>query len=465
MTQRLAVLLALAVMVGPVACSEDGPSASGKDKTSANKPTDYGKANAQPAQKIDHKKFEIDRVDDARFVIDDEALTQLLVDGIAGQIHVTRVNRGFRLDGYADDTLITKLGLKKGDVFVTVNDAILNNLHQVRVAFAKARKDGSVRIAIDRGGTSIQRRYYFRRTLNLGSDSYTSRYRRSKSLTGADYSKEKLLTAMKTGIKRVSDSHVKVDREVMVTVEANRDLLKDGLRWYRGLNKGYGVDDEFSFYKILGLTKYDTITKINGEDTGSRYTIERKLAAQGSAKELTINIDRLGEPLTIRYELVDGLVDKPTLAAAVDKWKDARSSSYGRYGRYGRKTSLGLGSSSSSAKTIAVRKINDTTFELSAADFKAMWSFMNIARGARIVPSIKNGKLNGVKVFAIRPSSSWSKLGFANGDTLQQIGSLKLDSATSFMDIAGKAVPAGTKRVVIRILRRGKPVDLVYKLK
>lgn len=464
MTQKFAALVALTACIAWGACDDETPKVN--DPTTAGKSADKGKkGKAKPPAPIDHKKFDIDQVDERRFVIDDEALTQLLVDGVAGQIHVTKVSRGYRLDGYADDTLVTKLGLKKGDVLVTVNDAILNNLHQVRVAFAKARKDGTIRVAIERDGSSIQRRYYFRRNLDLGRrPSYLGRYRRrSKSLSGADYSKEKVLLAMKPGIKKVSDSHVQVDREIMAVVNANRELLKDGLRWYRGLKKGYGVEDEFSFYTLLALTKYDAILKINGDDTDSRYTIRDKLAEQNTAKELTITVERLGEELTIRYQLVDGLVDKAKLTAAVDKWRED-ASKYDRYGRYGRYGRYKRGRKT--ATTVDVKQINDTTFELPYKDFKEFWSgSMSMMRGARVVPSVRNGKPNGMKLYAIRPSSLWSKLGFQNGDTLQEIGGVKLDSASAFLSLTTSAFPAGTKKVTARVLRRYKTLELVYHLK
>ena len=44
-----------------------------------------------------------------------------------------------------------------------------------------------------------------------------------------------------------------------------------------------------------------------------------------------------------------------------------------------------------------------------------------LARSARIVPSVKNGKPNGFKLYAIRPGSIYDLIGMKNGDTIHAI--------------------------------------------
>ncbi len=464
MTRKLLVLLMTAGLAGTVACSEDEPkkgeaaSKKGVDKTS-------DKTGPVAKPKINHKKFDIDRVDDSRYVIDDEAVTQLLLDGVAGQIHVSKVNRGYRLDGYADDTLITKLGLDKGDVVVTINDAVLTDPHAARVAFAKARGDGSFRMAIDRKGVSIQRRYYLRRLLpGQSMRYYRRRYRRRRSLKKADYSLEKVLLAMRSGVKRLSDTHIQVDREIWRAFEDNAKLLRDGLD-YVGLDKGYAVKDEYTVYKELKLTKYDVITKINGITADSRSGIRRSLSNQANAKELTISVDRLGEPMTIRYQIVDNVVNKTALTEALEKWKADKDSTYDPFSsRYRGRRRPPLTSPKTTALISSIRKIDDTTYEVSRTEFKGLWTGMYTTGGARIVPSIKNGKQDGFKLYAIRPSSVWKKLGFKNGDKIHTINALILDSMTKMMDIPKVFTPT-LPSVAIVISRRGRTVTLNYRLK
>jgi hypothetical protein len=54
---------------------------------------------------------------------------------------------------------------------------------------------------------------------------------------------------------------------------------------------------------------------------------------------------------------------------------------------------------------------------------------MAVAKGARVVPAIKDGKPDGFKLYAIRPTSIYAKVGFQNGDTLQRVNGMELTSA------------------------------------
>ena len=75
---------------------------------------------------------------------------------------------------------------------------------------------------------------------------------------------------------------------------------------------------------------------------------------------------------------------------------------------------------------------------------------------------MKLGKPDGLKVYAIRPSSFWSRLGLNNGDTIRAINGMDLTSADRMLDIY-KAL-GGQKEYRVDIIRRGKPVLLTYKI-
>ncbi|MBA3542757.1 MAG: hypothetical protein H0T79_24280 [Deltaproteobacteria bacterium] len=88
---------------------------------------------------------------------------------------------------------------------------------------------------------------------------------------------------------------------------------------------------------------------------------------------------------------------------------------------------------------------------------------MAVAKGARVVPSIKEGKANGFKLYAIRPSSVYAKLGLANGDTLTKINSFELTSADKALEVYTQLRDA--KSLVLEIQRRGKPITLTYTIR
>src|ERR1051325_2730762 len=84
-------------------------------------------------------------------------------------------------------------------------------------------------------------------------------------------------------------------------------------------------------------------------------------------------------------------------------------------------------------------------------------------QGARGVPSKKNGKPDGFKLYAIRPSSAFARLGLANGDTLQSINGFELTSADKALEVYTKLREATSLEV--EVTRRGKPVTLKYSIK
>ncbi len=111
-----------------------------------------------------------------------------------------------------------------------------------------------------------------------------------------------------------------------------------------------------------------------------------------------------------------------------------------------------------------VRKIDDSTFEIdrSLVD-KVLANPMAIAKGARVMPSSKNGEADGFRLYAVRPSSVYAKLGFANGDTIHAINGFDLNSMDKAMEVYGKLRDAGSLQV--NITRRGKPVTLNYTIR
>jgi general secretion pathway protein C len=111
-----------------------------------------------------------------------------------------------------------------------------------------------------------------------------------------------------------------------------------------------------------------------------------------------------------------------------------------------------------------VKKIDENNYEIdkSLVD-KALANPMALAKGARVVPAVKNGKPDGFKLYAIRPSSVYSKLGLTNGDTLQSINGFELTSADKALEVYTKLREA--TQLEVEITRRGKPMTLKYSIR
>jgi hypothetical protein len=94
---------------------------------------------------------------------------------------------------------------------------------------------------------------------------------------------------------------------------------------------------------------------------------------------------------------------------------------------------------------------------------KVLANPMAVAKGARVVPAVKDGKPDGFKLYAIRPSSIWARLGLANGDTLHAINGFDLTSADKALEVYTKVRDATALQV--DVIRRGKALSLYIKVK
>lgn len=111
-----------------------------------------------------------------------------------------------------------------------------------------------------------------------------------------------------------------------------------------------------------------------------------------------------------------------------------------------------------------IKKIDDTSYEIdrNVVD-KVLANPMAVARGARVVPSIKNGQNNGFKLYAIRPSSVYAKLGMRNGDTIHNVNGFDLTTADKALEVYQKVKESSN--LTVTVTRRGKPVTLNYSIR
>ena len=86
-----------------------------------------------------------------------------------------------------------------------------------------------------------------------------------------------------------------------------------------------------------------------------------------------------------------------------------------------------------------------------------------LATGARFVPSIKDGKANGFKVYAIRPSSIFAKIGLQNGDTVKSINGMDMASPDKALEVYTKLRNAS--RLAVSVERRGENITLDYTIR
>jgi hypothetical protein len=86
-----------------------------------------------------------------------------------------------------------------------------------------------------------------------------------------------------------------------------------------------------------------------------------------------------------------------------------------------------------------------------------------IATSARIVPYFKEGKVTGLKLFAIRPSSYFARLNLQNGDAILSFDGMDISSPDKALEAYARASKKSSFKVEIE--RRGQRMTLEYVVK
>lgn len=85
------------------------------------------------------------------------------------------------------------------------------------------------------------------------------------------------------------------------------------------------------------------------------------------------------------------------------------------------------------------------------------------ARQLRIVPSYREGEMNGLKLYGIRSGTIPDLLGLKNGDLVTQIAGVKLDSMKRLVSLSSDLYGADT--VNLEVLRKGETLYLSYEIR
>jgi general secretion pathway protein C len=224
---------------------------------------------------------------------------------------------------------------------------------------------------------------------------------------------------------------------------------------------------------VLGLTEADVVRSINGRVVTDRFDFRSALQRAGlsEATVLYVEVERDGTPRLVRRK-VDG--NLRTAQA------DARQAGGGLFANpYAMPAPpvlpapdpLAVIPPAPTADDAAIQaaidsiiKVDDQTFIIPRSTVDTILANpMAIARGARVVPSMKNGVANGFKLYAIRPSSVYAKLGLNNGDTIQSINGFELTSPDKALDAYTRLQSATD--VQVEITRRGNPLTLSYTIR
>ena len=113
---------------------------------------------------------------------------------------------------------------------------------------------------------------------------------------------------------------------------------------------------------------------------------------------------------------------------------------------------------------IKVERLADNRFAIDEAGVEQLTGNLNqFMTQVRLIPFFEGNKSAGYRIAAIRPGTTFERLGFQGGDVLQQVNGLDLSSpekiATIFQNLKDE------KKVSVNILRQGKKNTLTYEIR
>lgn len=217
-----------------------------------------------------------------------------------------------------------------------------------------------------------------------------------------------------------------------------------------GRMKGVRVTDA-ALAKALGLVDGDVVTALSGRVLSDTSDVRDAMFASRRATTVYAEITRGGASTLLRWQL-DG---------------DMRNPANDTLGALGTASTGGILPSAPPVPDDplldTIVKIDETHYQVPRATVDAwLANPMAVAKGARVVPSVKNGQANGFKLYAVRPSSPYARLGLHNGDTIHAINGFSLTTAEDALEVYTKL--RGATKVELDITRRGKPVALTIEV-
>ncbi|MCA9680260.1 MAG: hypothetical protein H6709_14565 [Kofleriaceae bacterium] len=110
-----------------------------------------------------------------------------------------------------------------------------------------------------------------------------------------------------------------------------------------------------------------------------------------------------------------------------------------------------------------VRQLDDHTWEVDRQLIRDLVGQQARLPGVRMAPATRDGKLTGIRVAYARPDSLAAGLGLATGDVIEALDGHALDSPDALL--GAYAGLDGAAAVQVSVTRRGKPVELGYRLR
>lgn len=255
------------------------------------------------------------------------------------------------------------------------------------------------------------------------------------------------------------------DREVAAADVLKLDKDYDSKVWSMSPD-GVNVDDA-ALRKALGLDARDVITALSGRTLKRDHDVQRAVFDLSILEAKTVYVEVMRDHRAVLYRWkIDGDLREARQAKSA-ALLGGSGGTWAPLGGSGSATFDPLPPPPDPVNPFAanVKVIDDTHLEVpqSMADtfFADVGAF---SHDLRVVPAVSNGRPNGFKLYAIRPTSLVAALHFKNGDTVVTINGEDLSaSGTQSLDVYTRL--KSSKQFVIDMIRRGSPMTLTIDVK
>jgi general secretion pathway protein C len=111
-----------------------------------------------------------------------------------------------------------------------------------------------------------------------------------------------------------------------------------------------------------------------------------------------------------------------------------------------------------------IKKLSEHSYEIRRNTLESVLGNMGLlARSARIVPEMKDGKAAGFRLFAVRPEGPFAKIGMQNGDIISAINGLEITSPEKALEVYAKLKSAS--HLSLGMERNGQKITKEYKIR
>jgi general secretion pathway protein C len=111
-----------------------------------------------------------------------------------------------------------------------------------------------------------------------------------------------------------------------------------------------------------------------------------------------------------------------------------------------------------------IKKLSEHKYEVQRTAVDALLGNMAaLAKGARIVPEVKDGRPAGFRLFSIRPEGPFAKIGLQNGDVISSINGLEMTSPDKALEVYTKLKTAN--HLSVGLERNGQKISKDYNIR